>query len=108
MDIQFAYPEMTEHLEGLLLEIYLRYLEIDNLSKMRCDYTLLLEEGDHLGEFDEIYEVPHPELFICDLEIKNAISNDLCIGDIKFGRYKDRKIIIEQDACSLLVYWKSC
>ena len=93
-------------LEGLLLEIYLWYLEIDDLSEMRCDYTLLAKGGDDLCKFDDLYELPHPEFFTCNLEFKNTISNKLCIGDIRFGRYKGQKIIIEQDDCPLLVYWK--
>ena len=107
MDIQFDYPETTQHLEGLLLDMYLWYLEIDDYSQMRFDYSILLEEGDDLGEFDELYELPHPEFFTCDLHIENAIFNKLCIGNIRFGRYKGQKIIIEQDASPLLVYWKS-
>lgn len=106
MDIQFAYPEMTGHLEGLLLDIYLWYLEIDDPSQMRFDYAILAEAGDDLELFAELYELPHPEFFTCDLQIKSAISNKLCIGDIRFGRYKGKKIIIEQDACPLLIYWK--
>ena len=106
MDTAIDFNEMTEHLEGLLLDIYLWYLEIDDASQMRFDYAILAEERDDLDEFDELYELPHPELFTCDLQFENVISNKLCIGDIRFGRYKGKKIIIEQDASRLLVYWK--
>lgn len=106
METQFDYSEMTVILEGLLLDIYRWYLEIDDPSQMRFDYRILAEEGDDLDEFDELYELPHPEIFTCDLQFENAIFNELCFGDIRFGHYKGRKIIIEQDACPLLVYWK--
>ena len=106
METQFDYSEMTEILEGLLLDIYRWYLEIDDPSQMRFDYTLLAEEGDDLDEFDELYELPHPEFFTCDLQFENAIFNNFCFGDIQFGRYKGQKIIIEQNASPLLVYWK--
>ena len=85
METRFNYHEMTKLLEGLLLDIYRWYLEIDDLSEMRCDYTLLAEKGDDIDKFDELYELTHPEFFTCDLEFNNAISNNLCIGGIRFG-----------------------
>lgn len=107
MDTAIEFNEMVEHLEGLLLDIYRWYLEIDDLSQMRFDYSILLEESDGPDEFDELYELPHPEFFTCNLRFENAIFNKLCIGNIRFGRYKGQKVIIEQDASPLLVYWKS-
>jgi len=106
METQFDYTKMTEVHEGLLLDIYRWYLEIDEPSQMRFDYTLLAEEGDDLDEFDELYELPHSEFFTCDLQFENAIFVDFCFGHIQFEHNKGQKIIIEQNNSPLLVYWK--
>ncbi|MGW8179368.1 MAG: hypothetical protein ACWGQW_11500 [bacterium] len=91
-----------------MLDIYRWYLDTDDASQIRFDHMLLAEEGDDLDKFDEVYELPHPEFFTCDLQFESASFNNFCFGDIQCGRYKGQKLIIEQNDGPLLMYWKAC
>ena len=93
--------DMTNHLEGLLLEIYRWYLEIEDPSQIRFDYEIFREPGIDPDAIEELWELPRPKQFTCDLELSCP-----SIGKISFGRYDGRKNILEQNASPILVYWK--
>ncbi len=65
-------------------------------------YSLMFSK-DFVG-YDQV--VPHPERFTRELLLNDVHTRDYAVGRVEFGRYGGRKVVIEQNASPLLVYWK--
>ena len=100
------FSHMTNHLIGPLLDFYLLYLEIDHPGQLRFNYDVFLCEGLELDDPDELWLLPEPKKFTSALTLNDVHTSGFAIGKVEFGRYAGRKIVIEQNASPLMVYWK--
>jgi hypothetical protein len=107
MHTDFDFNDMTGHLTGPLLDFYLFYLEIDHPSQLRFDYAIFLDDDIDADDLDDISQLPHPERFTRELLLNDVHTRDYAVGRVEFGRYGERKVVIEQNASPLLVYWKT-
>ena len=107
MQTDFDFNDMTGHLTGPLLDFYLFYLEIDHPSQLRFDYEIFLDDDIDADDLDDISQLPHPERFTRELLLNDVHTRDYAVGRVEFGRYGRRKVVVEQNASPLLVYWKT-
>ncbi len=108
MQTDSEFNHMTNHLNSPLLDFYLLYLEIDHPSQLRFDYDVFLCDDIELDDPDELWLLPQPHKFTSELTLNDVHTSGFAIGKIEFGRYGGRKIVIEQNAAPLAVYWKRC
>ena len=106
METIYDFNDMTQHLTGPLLDFYLLYLEIDDPAQLRFDYGFFADGNTDADERDDISTLPHPDKFTSELILNDVYTPDVAIGRVEFGKYAGRKVIIEQNASPLLVYWK--
>jgi hypothetical protein len=65
-----------------------------------------MEDGITEEDLEEVWTLPIPEHFDCELTMDDVKTPDMSIGLLEFGRYNGRKVILEQNASPLMVYWK--
>lgn len=103
-----TFYDMTYQLSDLLLNLFLTYLEIDDRSRLRFDYEIFMEEGVTEDDLEEVWALPFPEHFECELSMDDVVIPGMSLGKLQFGRYNGRKVILEQNASPLMVYWRDC
>ena len=101
-----VYTCMTNHLPAILLDCIKRYLEIESNEQLRFTYEIFREVGVEMYEFDELIELPSPERFIREVMFRRVLDSHSSLGDIEFGVYSGRKLVVEHHAYPLIVYWK--
>jgi hypothetical protein len=82
------------------------YLEIDHPSQLRLDYAIFHDDDIDADDLDDISQLPHPERFTRELLLNDVHTRVYAVGRVELGRYDGRKVVIEQNASPLLVYWK--
>ena len=106
METIYDFNDMTQHLTGPLLDFYMLYLEIEDRAQLRFGYDIFADASTGAAEFEDITELPHPDKLTSELILNDVYTPDVAIGRVEFGRYAGSKVIIEQNASPLLVYWK--
>ena len=85
------------------LEFIANYLQTEDIE---MSYDLF--KGDPKYDDEEMWEVPthfKPWLSSEKVVLYRDNKRDLSLGRLLFGTYKDKKVVIEQNASPLQIYW---
>ena len=85
------------------LEFIVSYLQTENIE---TSYDLFKEDPKYNNE--EMWEIPiHFKPWLSSEKVVLCRDNkrDLSLGRLLFGTYKDKKVVIEQNASPLQIYW---
>jgi len=88
-----------------LEKIYLGFLEVNSFEKVRQDYGIFInDKGEYLvGDDDELWEIP--EGFELYLEMEEVHCPTFTWRNVQLGVYKGKRVVIEQCASPLIVFW---